>query len=203
MQVLTTNPNEAFHRSLKALARITKLVIRPKYSFAGIIDVIAQCTEQYDARAQKATYNWGKKKLSATLEHPWLTEFPFPVQLLLLDEIKAADRLAESGQESRLPESGSCDCRFARSYWLPCRHVLYALSLKFIEEPNWTEYVRQFDESGFDIYVTRGLREVEDEEVVSLTRDLQAKLVTSEALDQIRTRFFEVAEFCDLLDVDE
>jgi hypothetical protein len=81
--------------------------------------------------------------------------------------------------------------------------VLYVLSLKFIEEPNWTEYTRQFDELSFDIYVIRSLREVKDEEVVGLTRDLQAKLVTSEALDQIRTRFFEVAEFCDSLDVDE
>ena len=29
LQVLTTNPNKAYHRALKALARITKLTIRP------------------------------------------------------------------------------------------------------------------------------------------------------------------------------
>jgi hypothetical protein len=57
LQVLTTNPNEAFHRSLKSLAAITKLTIRPKYSLAGIIGIIAQCAERYDARAQKAAFD--------------------------------------------------------------------------------------------------------------------------------------------------
>ena len=41
LQVTATNPNEAFHRSLKALAKITKLVIRPKYSLTGMILLIA------------------------------------------------------------------------------------------------------------------------------------------------------------------
>ena len=76
LQVTTTNPIEAFHRSLKSLAKITKLVIRPKYSLAGIIAKIADCTDKYDARARKASYDWSKKKLSATLEFPWLNVFP-------------------------------------------------------------------------------------------------------------------------------
>jgi hypothetical protein len=41
LQVLTTNPNKAYYRSLKALAKITKLIIRPKYSLSGIISLIA------------------------------------------------------------------------------------------------------------------------------------------------------------------
>ena len=41
LQVLTTNPNEAYHRSLKALAKISKLTIRLKYSLSGIISLIA------------------------------------------------------------------------------------------------------------------------------------------------------------------
>jgi hypothetical protein len=199
MQVLTTNPNEAFHRSLKALAKITKLTIRPKYTLAGIINLIVQCSERYDARAKTTAYHWKKKKLSAALEYPWLSEFPYPVQLLLLDEIKATEALAESGKDSSLPASAkSCDCRFARRYWLPCRHVLYAFNLGFIEEPNWVEFAAQFDESGFEIYVSRGLRD----EVEGIARDFEAKLVTSEALDQIRTRFFEIAEYGDSLDDD-
>ena len=76
LQVTTTNPNEAMHRSLKALAKITKLTIRPKYSLAGIIALIAQLGTSYDARAQKAAYDWANKKLSATLEFPWLNFFP-------------------------------------------------------------------------------------------------------------------------------
>ena len=204
LQVLTTNPIEAFHRLLKALAKITKLTIRPKYSLVGIIDLIAQCAERYDARAQQAAYNWSRKKLSATLEYPWLSEFPYQIQLLLLDEIKAAEALAESGKDSRLEPDSTCDCRFARSYWLPCRHVIYAfVYLGLIDEPNWAEFVEQFDESGFEIYSTRGLIEVDEDHINMLSRDMEAKLVTSETLDQIKTRFFEVAEFSDSLDLDE
>jgi hypothetical protein len=205
LQVLTTNPNESFHRSLKSLARITKRTIRPKYSLAGIIQLVAQCASQYDARAQSAAYDWPKKKLSAALEHPWLSEFPYPVQLLLLGEIKDSVKLAEKGADAdlRLTESGKCHCCFARSYWLPCKHVIYAFNfLDKIEEPNWKEYAEQFDESGFEIYISRGLVEVEDE-IGTVSRDLQAKLVTSETLDSIRTRFFELSEFTDELDSDE
>jgi hypothetical protein len=80
--------------------------------------------------------------------------------------------------------------------------VIYAFSFGFIDEPNWVEFAEQFDESGFEIYATRSLIEVENE-IGGLLRDLQAKLVTSKALDQIRTRFFEVAEYSVSLDKDE
>ena len=206
LQVLTTNPNEAFHRSLKSLAKISKLVIRPKYSLSGLISLIAQCTNQYDIRAQKAIYDWSKKKLSATLGYPWLNDFPFPVQLLLLDEIKEAEKLAESGIDSRLStDQPTYDCLFSRSYWLPCCHVIYAYEfLGLIEEPDWIEFANQFDESGFEIYTTRVLVDIDDSDHVNaLSRDFHSKLITSETLDQIRTRFFEVAEYSDSLDSDE
>ena len=107
---------------------------------------------------------------------------------------------AESGDESGLSELGKCDCRFARSYWLPCKHVIYAWEiLGEIEEPDWADLAEQFDESGFEIYTSRGLVEASVEEK-PLSRDLEAKLVTSEALESIRTRFFEVVEISDSLD---
>jgi len=199
LQVLTTNPNEAYYRSLKALAKITKLTIRPKYSLSGIISLIAQCDSQYKARAQKAAYDWSKKKLSATLEHTWLDAFPYHVQLLLLEETKEAEKLAELGADSSLSELGKCDCHFARSYWLPYRHVIYAWEvLGEIEEPDWADLAEQFDESGFEIYTSRALVEVREERASS--RDQEAKLVTSEALELIRTRFYEVVELSDSLD---
>ena len=120
-------------------------------------------------------------------------------------EIQAAEALAEAGKESRLSEDQStCDCKFVRSYWLPCRHVIFAYEfLSQIEEPDWLDYTHQFDESGFEVYLTRGLVEVDEDNIQTLTRDLQAKLNTSEALDHVRTRFFELSEFTDLLDADE
>jgi hypothetical protein len=41
----------------------------------------------------------------------------------------------------------------ALSYWLPCRHVIYAFeTLGEIEEPDWEGLAEQFDELGFEIY---------------------------------------------------
>ena len=81
--------------------------------------------------------------------------------------------------------------------------MIYAYSyLGLIDEPNWDDFVRLFDESGFEVYSTRELIEVEDD-ISGLSRDMQSRLITSEALDQIRTRFFELAEFSDSLDLDE
>jgi hypothetical protein len=70
--------------------------------------------------------------------------------------------------------------------------VIYAFeALGEIEEPNWKDLAEQFDESGFEIYINKELIE-ESDYVGALSRDMEAKLVTSEALDSIRTRFFEV-----------
>lgn len=204
LQVTSTNPIEAYHRSLKALASITKLVIRPKYSFAGIIALIGQCDDAYNTRARQASYHWAKKKLSATLEHPWLEKFPYQIQRLLLDEIRAAETLAELGQEPTLDDDDKCACKFVRAYWLPCRHVILAFEyLSVIEEPDWQDYADQFDESGFEIYSTRTLVEVENEPSRAQSRAIEAKLNTSEALDQVRSRFFEISELSDQLDEEE
>ena len=74
--------------------------------------------------------------------------------------------------------------------------------LSLIEEPNWEEYASQFDESGFEIYSFRELIEVEEEQRTA-SRDIEAKLYTSETLDQIRSRFFKVSKIASQLDNEE
>jgi hypothetical protein len=137
LQVTTTNPNEAYHRSLKALAGITKRTKKPRHSLSGIIQLISQCDTNYNTRAQKQVLNWQKKSLSATLDYPWLNGFKYHIQLLLLDEIKATTELAKSSADSRLKEDSTCKCRFSRAYLLPCKHVIYGYKhLGEIEEPD-------------------------------------------------------------------
>jgi hypothetical protein len=62
--------------------------------------------------------------------------------------------------------------------------------------------VELFDESGFDIYTCRALVKVEDDEEEPPARDVEAKLVMNEALENIWTRFYEVVELSDSLDAD-
>jgi hypothetical protein len=77
-----------------------------------------------------------KKSLSVTLEFPCLPLL-YQIQLLLLDEIKAAEKLSELGKEPLLSETNTCFCRVARSYWLPCPHVIASYEfLGLIDEPD-------------------------------------------------------------------
>ena len=77
------------------------------------------------------------------------------------------------------------------------RNILFTLPLPFS-----LNIASQFDESGFEIYSFRELIEVEEEQRTAL-RDIEAKLYTSETLDQIRSRFFEVSEIASQLDNEE
>ena len=72
-----------------------------------------------------------------------------------------------------------------------------------IEEPDWVDYVAQFDESGFEVYTTRALIDVEEEETSGLAREVKAKLNMGEALDQVRTRFFELSKVVSQLDIEQ
>jgi hypothetical protein len=82
---------------------------------------------------------------------------------------------------------------------LPYKHVIYGFEhLGEIEEPDWPRFVELFDESGFDVYVTRALVEVKDKEQLP-ARDVEAKHVTNEALNAVRTRFYEVVELSEPL----
>ena len=72
-------------------------------------------------------------------------------------------------------------------------------SLGEIEEPDQEGLAEQFNESGFEIYTSYALVEVNNA-IRALLRNFKAKLVTSETLDLIRTRFFKVVELSDTLD---
>jgi hypothetical protein len=63
--------------------------------------------------------------------------------------------------------------------------VIYAFDyLGEIEEPNLKDFAGQFNESGFEIYTSQALVNIDDD-VQTLSRDFKAKLVTSETLDSI------------------
>jgi hypothetical protein len=95
-----------------------------------------------------------------------------------------------SEDKRAFPELGKCDCRFACYYWLPYTHVISTCeTLGEIEEPDWKDLAEQFDESGFEIYTSQALVKVGGGSEGAIT-SLEAKLVTSEALESVRTRSF-------------
>src|SRR5207247_8006825 len=80
-------------------------------------------------------------------------------------EILEAIRLNEEGDSIReglcLPDddeecavgSISCDCLFFRKYRLPCRHIFHHhLMYNSLNDSIFTEWSRQWDEYGFEVY---------------------------------------------------
>lgn len=199
LQATTTNPIESFHSALKRQARLGRLGSGAvRYSLAGLAEIVTQVGQDYFTRAKKSEYDWSNRKVTEALSYPWLSAFPYAVQLLLVGQIRLAEQWERDGEPSLLITS--CDCKFARAYALPCAHVIYAVEfVGTYPAPDWTEKVGQFEESGFEFYWSRDLVCVEPEaETESRAEDL--KLTTNEILDNIRTRFFDVKEYADSLD---
>jgi hypothetical protein len=69
-----------------------------------------------------------------------------------------------------------------------------------IRHSHRSEFAEQFKVSGFEIYNTRAIVEIDKDYVDTLAHDIKARLATIETLDQIRDSLFW---FSNLLDSNE
>jgi len=58
---------------------------------AGVIATLAEVACQYDARYETARFNFRSKHLSICAEYPFLSKFPYPIQLLLAGQLEKAN----------------------------------------------------------------------------------------------------------------
>ena len=143
MQVLDTNPNEAYHSTLK----FNHKALMQRFSLTGLIKHVVMISERYFVRARKNKANLRGSRLPETTALPGLALFPVPVQKLVTEEFREAHRLIQQDEPLR-PGLGlsqaydedeeedaddvalveiACDCRFFRSWRLPCRRDLRSL----------------------------------------------------------------------------
>jgi hypothetical protein len=88
----------------------------PLCRVTNCITLAIDLSARHNARAQKQVFNWQSKKLSATLDYPWLSDFKYHVQLLLLDIIKAvAESLNEEARDRLLKRWEQEVGKFARA----------------------------------------------------------------------------------------
>jgi hypothetical protein len=87
-----------------------------------------------------------------------LKDFPFPVQKLLLQEIRVANQYIEDNVPIReFPDQKMCNCKFYQKYYLPCchiwhRHLLYSV----LTRDDWENYHCMFKDNGFEVYERYG-----------------------------------------------
>lgn len=97
------------------------------------------------------SFKWGTSTLTDTVNYPWLRHFPVVMQRLLFEQTHLAESYLEEQREA-LSEN-SCDCKFSRSFWLPCAHIIHAYEFcGTIDEPDWKEAARGLSELGFEFH---------------------------------------------------
>ena len=67
-----------------------------------------------------------------------------------------------------------------------------------VTQPDWQDLAALFEESGFEIYITHGTVEVEEDDQAESRVEIQ--LATNEVIERFQTRFFEVLEYADSLE---
>ena len=151
---------------------------------------------QYDARAEKALYDFKTRISSEVKQYPFLTGFPVPVQKLLIDQIQESNYdIAEGEEPHEVATDGEvlCDCLFYRRYQVPCKHVFTATYF-YDYEPDWAIYHFMFEESGFEIYETMGSVYVAEDIYEEIGAPSRRKIDVRETLSRIQNKYYDLEE---------
>jgi hypothetical protein len=123
IQIATTNLVESWHNSLKKPSQTVKKT-QAVFSLLGCVMTINETALQWDARAEQRRKDFRSRNLSEVQQYKMLKIFPFPVQKLLLQEIRVANQYVEDNVPIReFPDEKMCNCKFYQKYYLLCCHI--------------------------------------------------------------------------------
>ena len=82
----------------------------------------------------------------------------------------------------------TCQCKFYRSYQLPCRHLFqYNLINNVITQRDWRRWASLFEDGGFEIYESTT-------KTYAIDGPSRHALEMKEVLDHVKTCFYEIEE---------
>ncbi|CAG8733796.1 4605_t:CDS:1 [Gigaspora rosea] len=115
---------------------------------------------------KKTATNFYTKRISLTnIRLKILAEvhkFPFPFQKLIAKEVHAVSKRLDEGKCAPNLASTECLCRFFNQYMLPWRYIFYEqlCGSNILIPEAWENFQKTFEESGIEVYQTRGIVEV-------------------------------------------
>ncbi|KAE8154770.1 hypothetical protein BDV25DRAFT_81869 [Aspergillus avenaceus] len=192
LQIRTTNALESWHHSLKNGGSRNM----SSWSLCGIIDRVLETYNQWFERAKNCQMEFRSHYITDFCGYPILKRFPYPVQKLILEELKLTQDIEEETLYLELDDNPSCHCLFFRKWQLPCRHILRHEQLfgNILTPEYWDTWHSKWEESGFELY-----EESKDIDVkMTLEQEFAIaaaqKLAIREVLDKIMDRFYEIQE---------
>lgn len=78
-----------------------------------------------EARDETVQREFTTKRVKKVGDFPHLSNFPYPIQRLLVSQIHAAEELMEDGDVPGTYNTAECHCLFFRRYNLPCKHLFH------------------------------------------------------------------------------
>lgn len=144
---------EAWHKVLKYSFGKGEL---HKTSLTSCAKHVMITAKDYNIRARAAELDFRTKRHPMVLENPWMESLPYPVQVLIIDELKIAEKKAKEcdDDDSReLLDEVSCLCSFYRQYQLPCRHI-WSNDKVFgcLRDEDFERYKCMWEDCGFETY---------------------------------------------------
>src|SRR5947209_20609063 len=117
LQTTSSSPVESYHAVLKKGDS--------SYGLVGASMIVSSADESYFSRARRVQLEFRTKAVTEVETYPFLAGFPHPVQILLMDEIRAFNRRIENGNGIPDHDSIECYCQFYRRYLIPCQHLFH------------------------------------------------------------------------------
>ncbi len=191
LQVTTTNPLESYHSELK---RITS----SSFGLIGACHKVVEVDIKKRSDSEIAALNFRTKKLSvADVDDEILGEihkFPFPMQRLIIDQLCAVTKRLENGKAAPGLTSLECYCQFHHRYLLPCKHIFHEHiygETRLLTPDVWNSFQKMFEESGFEVYVSRAVIEVQEIEQTEAEREAECRrLMVNELMERTRDLYW-------------
>ena len=132
-------------------------------------------------------------------------KFPFPIQKLIAEEMRAVSKRLQEGKDVPGLVTPECHCKFFNSYLLPCRHIFHQqlCGVSDILTPEvWRSFQHTFEESGLEIYQSRGLVEVVEARQTEAERGAERRrLAINELFELARDQYYRLEENGNVEDV--
>lgn len=117
---------------------------------------------------------------------------------MLVNEFCAVEGRMEKGKSPPGLTSLHCYCLFFHRYLLPCRHIFHEHTYgvtKLLTSDAWEKFQQMFDEAGFDIYIHRGLVDLEVSRMTEAEKATEnRRLAISELMERVRDMYWRVEE---------
>ncbi|RHZ80577.1 hypothetical protein Glove_134g166 [Diversispora epigaea] len=174
LQITSTNAIKSYHSELK----------RTTVSHHGLIGAchkIIALDAKKRSDAEYIAFEFHTKQIS-----------------VIVSEVHAVEKRIEKGKDVPVLTSLNCYCLFFRQYLLPCRHIfhnhLYG-EKKLLTTNAWEQFQQMFMESGFEVYISRELGEIELPKKTEAEKAMENRRSTiNELIERTRNAYWRVEE---------